>query len=114
MDGRYIFAIVILGVFFLLILVSFAFLEYARIKNNKLQDWINERYDNKDLNRPDYDHITADDDIFPVQTVQETASEVDENKEETEEEVLQNIEDSFGKIDLEGIEEITGNYNGDK
>ena len=114
MDGKYIFAIVILALFFLLILISFAFLEYARIKNNKLQAWINERYENKDLNRPDYDHFTADEDVPAVQTVQDTANDANGADTDDVEEVQPNIEDTFGKIDLEGIEEITGNYTGDK
>ncbi len=112
MDGRYIFAIVILGLFFLLILVSFAFLEYARIKNNKRQAWIDEYHKNNDANT-DYDNF-AEDDISVVQAVQDTADEESDADEESGEEALQNIEDAFGKIDLEGIEEITGNYTEDK
>lgn len=114
MDGKYIFAIVILGLFFLLILVSFAFLEYSRVKAEKLQNWISERYSNKDFNRPDYDHVSSDEEIPVVQVVQDVINEVNVADEESVEEVPPEIDDSYGKIDVEGIEEITGNYNGDK
>ncbi len=114
MDGKYIFALIILGLFFLLILVSFAFLEYSRIKENKLQAWINKIHENKSMNRPDYDHFTADEEIPDLQSVQETVTEIDDAEEQNEEKAASNIDETYGKIDLEGIEEITGNYNGDK
>lgn len=113
MDGKYIFALVILGLFFLLILISFAFLEYLRKKDEKLQAWINDWYANNDLNKPDYDNITAEEEI-PVQSVQETVYEAVDTNEETEEDDLPNLDEAYGKIDVEGIEEITGNYDGSK
>ena len=113
MEGKYIFAIVILGLFFLLIFVSFAFLEYARIKDEKLQAWIDERYADKDLNKPDYDHIMSDEEIPAVQTVQEAVAEVNDIDEDVVDDESIPI-DTYGKIDIEGIEEITGNYEGNK
>lgn len=112
MDGKYIFAIVILGLFFLLILVSFAFLEFARIKEERLQNWINERYSNKDLNKFDYD-TAPDDDEITEQAVPELVNEFAEVNEETVD-AEPDLDGSYGKIDVEGIEEITGNYNGNK
>lgn len=112
MDGKYIFAIVILGLFFLLILVSFAFLEYARKKEEKLQEWINERNSDKDLSKLDYDTVPEDEEI-PQQTVFESVEDVMEGKETAEDEQPE-IDGSYGKIDVEGIEEITGNYDGNK
>lgn len=109
MDGKYIFAIVILGLFFLLILVSFAFLEYARKKEEKLQEWIKERYSNKDLSKLDYDTV-PEDEVIPEPTVSEAVKEVIEGNEDTAEE-QPDIEGTYGKIDVEGIEEITGNYD---
>lgn len=111
MEGKYIFAIVVLGIFFLLIFVSFAFLEYGRIKEDKLQAWINERNANNELNNPDYDTVTEEEEIS-AQTMQESG--VDEkviNEDTADDEKVP--EESYGKIDIEGIEEITGNYNGD-
>lgn len=111
MEGKYIFAIVVLGIFFLLIFVSFAFLEYGRIKEDKLQAWINERYANNELNKPDYDTVAEEEEI-PVQAVQESGIDekvIDEDTADDE----KVPDESYGKIDVEGIEEITGNYNGD-
>ena len=48
MEGKYIFAIIILGIFFVLILISLAFLELKRKSDARLQAWINERYANDD------------------------------------------------------------------
>ena len=110
MDGRYIFAIIILGVFFLLIFVSFAVLEYGRIKESKLQAWISEQYDSKEVKKYDYD--AEDEEELLLE--QETAAT--EEVTDVEEEIVEDapIEDTFGKIEVEGIEEITGTYNGDK
>ena len=110
MDGRYIFAIVILGVFFLLIFVSFAVLEYGRIREAKLQEWISEQYDSKEVHKYDYD-TEGEDELFPEQETAAT-EEVADVGEEIDEDAP--VEDTFGKIEVEGIEEITGNYNGDK
>lgn len=110
MDGKYIFAIIVLSVFFLLILISFAFLEYGRNKQSKLQAWINERYADKDLNSIDYDTVMSDEEI-PEQRAQTTEAVSDEADDE---EIPKNLEEVYGKIEVEGIEEITGNYDGNK
>ena len=109
MEGKYIFALIVLGAFFLLIFISFAFLERGRIKDEKLQDWIKERYNDKNINKYNYD--SEGEEEIPLQNAETTESE-DEIEEESVAEV--HIEDPYGKIDIEGIEEITGNYNGDK
>ena len=108
MEGKYIFALVVLGIFFVLIFVSFAVLEYGRIKEEKLQAWINEQYDSKEVKKYDYD-ADDEDEFIPVKKAEPVA---DEAKDVVEEKVA--VPDTYGKIDLEGIEEITGNYNGDK
>ena len=109
MEGRYIFALIVLGVFFLLIFISFAFLERGRIKEEKLQDWIQEQYNKKNIKQHDYD--SEGEEEIPLQKA-ETSNSLDASAEEEVAEV--HIEDPYGKIDIEGIEEITGNYNGDK
>ena len=110
MEAKYIFAIVILGVFFIVIFFSFVFLEYGRVKEAKLQAWIDEQYDSKEVKKYDYDSTDEDELIaVPKATV---ADEVTDELEEVKPEITK--EDAYGKIDLEGIEEITGNYNGDK
>lgn len=111
MDGKYIFAIIVLGAFFLLILISFAFLEYARRKEEKLNQWINERYANKELNKFNYDTVNSDEEI-PVQSENNAADEGGEGNKESTEAPRSVPENAYGKIDVEGIEEITGNYDG--
>ena len=109
MEAKYIFAIIVLGVFFLLIFVAFAVLERGRIKDEKLQSWISERYNNKELKVHDYD--SADDEEIPPE---KTEAEAIEDQTEEEGPVEVNRDEAYGKIDIEGIEEITGNYKGDK
>ena len=113
MDGKYIFALVILGVFFLVILVSFAFLEYSRRKEERLQQWIDERYANKELNKFNYDTVNSDEE-FSEQSFQSETNDVGNSDDESKEEVQVTFDDAYGKIDVEGIEEITGNYTGNK
>ena len=109
MEAKYIFALIVLGVFFLLIFISFAFLERGRIKDEKLQAWIREQYNKKITKQYDYD--SEGEEEFSVQD-----AVIPENADDTvEEEVAEvHIDDPYGKIDIEGIEEITGTYNGDK
>lgn len=109
MEFKYIFAIAVLGVFFLLIFISFAFLEYGRIKEEKLQAWIVEQYSIKKVKNYEY----AEDNGEEISTQSPEAAAVNEDvEEESIPEV--HLDDPYGKIDIEGIEEITGNYNGDK
>ena len=109
MEGRYIFAIVILAVFFLLIFVSFVILERGRIKDDRLQAWIRDQYSSKEVNKYDYD--SNEDPETPIQKAETVANETEEIEEAIPDEPIEN---PYGKIDIEGIEEITGNYNGDK
>ena len=109
MEAKYIFALIVLGLFFITVFISFAFLEYGRIKDEKLQAWISDRYNSKDANNYDYDTVDEEE----LSSVEEAPAVSEaEAEEEPPEEV--HIEDPYGKIDIEGIEEITGNYNGDK
>ena len=109
MEGKYIFAIVVLGLFFLLIFVSFAFIEYERLKESKLQAWIDEQYDSKEVKKYDYDAADEDELISAEDT-----ADIDEVTDPVAVAEDTPVDDTYGKIDVEGIEEITGNYNGDK
>lgn len=115
MEGKYIFALIILGIFFVLILVSLAFLELKRKSEERLQAWINERYSDKNLSTLDYDTVSAEEEL-PNQAVREEQRvEViapEEVAKQNEEEPP--AQESYGKIEVEGIEEITGNYNGNE
>ena len=111
MDAKYIFAIVVLGVFFVLIFISFALLEYGRIRRDKLQAWISEQYNSKDVHKYDYD-AEDEEDLIPERKMENIVEEVKKSSEKVADDSP--ADETFGKIDLEGIEEITGNYNGDK
>ena len=111
MEGKYIVAIVVLAVFFVLIFISFAVLEYGRIRKDKLQAWINAQYDSKLVHKYDYD-AEDEEDLIPVQKMENIAEEVKKSSEKVAEDA--HADDTYGKIDVEGIEEITGNYKGDK
>lgn len=110
MEFKYIFAIVVLGIFFLLIFVSFAVLEHGKIKDEKLQAWIKDLYSSREVKKFDYDSEELDE--IPLPKIETATDEVTDTAEEETEDV--HIDDPYGKIDIEGIEEITGNYNGDK
>ena len=113
MEGKYIFALIVLGVFFLLMFVSFALLEYGRIKDQKLRAWISEQYNKKDVKKYDYDSADGDE-LIPARKAETVTDEVDDADEVAvaEAPVEKPIDEAYGKIDVEGIEEITGNYNG--
>ena len=108
MEFKYIFAIVVLGVFFLLIFISFAVLERGRVKDEKLQAWISEMYRSKKVTEYDYDAEQVED-IAPQPVAAVVNEETNAVEEVADEEP---VEDPYAKIDIEGIEEITGNYNG--
>ena len=110
MNGKYIFAIVVFAVFFVLIFISFALLEHERIKEHRKKAWISELYNNKEVKKYDYDS-EGEEELVSDQT----ETDVDE-VEDTEEEIadVKPPKEEFEKIDVEGIEEITGNYKGDK
>ena len=110
MEFKYIFAIVVLGIFFLLIFVSFAVLERGKIKDEKLQTWIRELYASREVNKYDYDAEELDE--IPLPKLETVTDDAVDKAEEVKEDV--HIDDPYGKIDIEGIEEITGTYNGDK
>lgn len=111
MNGKYIFAIVVLAVFFVLIFISFAILEYGRIRRDKLQSWIDDQYNSKDVHKYDYD-AEDEEDLIPVRKMESLVEDVKKASEKVTDDTP--ADDTYGKIDVEGIEEITGNYNGDK
>ena len=107
MEAKYIFALIVLGMFFILIFISFAFLELGRVREERLQAWVSERYSDKNINKRDYE---SDDSVEVTPIKAETVADDVVDEEEPPAEVP--IEDPYAKIDIEGIEEITGNYKG--
>lgn len=111
MEAKYIVAIVVLGVFLMIMFVSVVILERGHIKDVKLRTWIREQYSSEDVRKHDYDSEEDSEEI----PEQETETAAEEPLEAVEEDVEEEPpEEVYGKIDVEGIEEITGNYNGDK
>lgn len=109
MDAKYIVAIAAVGVFAVLFIIFFVLLTYKRKKEAELQQYIRVTYSDNNLIKLDYDSV--DENAPPI--VEGRASAADglamAKQEETEEEQL-HMEEVFGKVNNEGIEEITGNY----
>lgn len=112
MEPKYIVAIVALSVFFVLFLIFFVLLAHKRKTEAKLQAWLNEIYSDKNLVKMDYDSVSEEDEIIP-EPKEKTAEPATETKEEKEEAQTKTTEE-YGKLEIEGIEEITGNYEPDK
>lgn len=113
MEPKYIVAIVALSVFFVLFIIFFILLARRRKMEAKLQAWLYEVYSDKNLIKMDYDSANDDESVQTVQgAVRRAEMNMDANQEESDEVQLK-IEEAFNKIEIEGIEEITGNYNPD-
>lgn len=111
MEPKYIFAIVALSLFLVLFIIFFAMLAHKRKMEAKLQAWLYEVYSDKNLVKMDYDMSEEDEPIQPVRN--SAALPESETKEESgdgNEEVQLKIDEFYDKIEIEGIEEITGNY----
>ena len=110
MEPKYIVAIVALSVFLVLFLIFFVLLAHRRKMEAKLQAWLHEVYSDRNLVKLDYE--TAGEDLS--QSAERSiryADDFDSPNQETNDEVQLKIEEAFTKIESEGIEEITGNYN---
>lgn len=110
MEPKYIVAIAALSVFLVLFLIFFVLLAHRRKMEARLQAWLHEVYSDKNLIKLDYE--TAGDDM--AQSAERGIRYADDyalSNQETSEEVQLKIEEAFTKIESEGIEEITGNYN---
>ena len=112
MEPKYIVAIVALSVFFILFSIFFILLAHKSKTEAKLQAWLNEIYSDKNLIKIDYDSVSEDDEIVtaPKETATESAVETTEEKEDMQTKPTE----EYGKLEIEGIEEITGNYEPDK
>lgn len=85
-------------------------LAHKRKAEARLQAYISEMYSEKNLVKTDYE-FTEDEDAPKTYAVREAriGSEnfVEEEKDDSQQ---MKMEDIYGKIEFEGIEEITGNY----
>ena len=110
MEPKYIVAIVALGVFLILFLVFFVLLARRRKTEAKLQAWLQEVYSDKNLIKLDYEDVAGDEIAQTADRTVRQAGDIDYVTRDESEEV-QSSEDAYAKIEAEGIEEITGNYN---
>ena len=108
MDPKYIFAIVALSLFFVLFIIFFAMLARKRRMEARLQAWLYEVYSDKNLIKMDYDSADEDEPVQSLTVSAADAAPAQDEKKEAEEPVK--TDELYGKIEIEGIEEITGNY----
>ncbi len=112
MDPKYIVAIILAGLFFVL-LFSFLIVYIVRLKKAKeFQAVLDKVYLDSNLAKMEYDFAVYDDETAEFLSKMNSGDE----KQVTIDDVLNdgksaNYEDVFAKIDSEGLEEITGNYN---
>ena len=109
MEPKYIISVVALGLFFVLFLIFFLMLARHRKMEARLQEWLYSVYSDKNLvKKMDYDTAAVDEELSAL--AEKRSAEIGSASKKSEEVQLK-IEDAFGKIEIEGIEEITGNYN---
>ena len=106
MEPKYIVAIVAVGLFSILFLIFFMLLAYRRRMEARLQAYIHEVYSDKNLIKVDYDSAANEE----VPKNYDLFGATDGQSARKEEETQQKLEEVFGKMEIEGIEEITGNY----
>ena len=113
MEPKYIFAIASVGLFAFLFLIFFVLLARRRKMEAKLQAYLYKVYSDKDLIKSDYDFSGEE---TPQSFIVREARTADSEIFEEEQDDIQQLkmEDIYGKIEIEGIEEITGNYNPNK
>lgn len=108
LDGlsvQYIIALSVLGVFVLALLIFLVVYFCAVNRKNKQMHEIEKMYTDKNLVKMDYDFAMYDEDEDASETVVASAPV---GEEEIKDDVI------FGRLDKEGLEEITGNYNPNK
>lgn len=100
MAVEHIIALSLLGVFAVLLFIFLIIYICTLRRNAKQMNEINKMYNDKNLTKMDYDFTLYDEDGEPAENVVSEAS----GGAEEDTGVI------FGRVDTEGIEEITGNY----
>lgn len=117
MSLLYIVSIVVGGIFGLMILICIALTAIREQKNETRMAAIEKMYASPDLNKMEYDTAFYDDEIadllFGSQPVEKQVTIEDVLTEKNSVNQTAQQESVFSKIDVEGLEEITGNYNPD-
>lgn len=112
------------GLFALLLLAYFLKADAAKKFEQRKREDLQKAYADKNLAKMEYDVAVYDEETrklmnpktdsqVTMDEVVKTSSEEDEKKPEPEEKKLSAGEILFGKVDGEGMEEITGNFKGD-
>ena len=110
MEPKYIVAVVSVGLFAILFLIFFMSLVYRRKTEAKLQAYIHEVYSDKSLLKANYESVSDENSPLPdTRRMAHDGRPVMPSDEQDETTQLK-MEDVFGKMEIEGIEEITGNY----
>lgn len=106
MESKYIVAIISGGIFIILLLIYIILKAVRNKRELKERVRISEIYKDKELPRIDYDFAAYDEEsseIFGEGSKREKHTTIDE-------ELDTPLDEVFAKIDSEGMEEITGNY----
>ena len=111
MEPKYIIAISALALFFVLFIIFIVLLAIRRRREAKLKAWLHEFYSDKNLVKQDYETSGGNDDALSTERIIRSADDELYKEKKESEEVQLKIEEVFPKIETEGIEEITGNYN---
>ncbi|HIU80293.1 MAG TPA: hypothetical protein IAC67_05195 [Candidatus Coproplasma excrementipullorum] len=117
MQPVYIVMICAAALFALLLLAYFKHAENAKKLNERKEEELQKVYSDKNLAKMEYDVAVYDEEtrklLSPHADSQVTMDEVIEKDDGKEEEKPSAGEILFGKVDDEGMEEITGNFKGD-
>lgn len=101
MELRYIIALVAIGIFVILFLISLTCFYYSRNKAQMVKKEIEKMYNDPDLAKMDYDIAAYDEETNQLMSVESSEGQL-------------TIEDFLDSTDLEdGLDEIMGNYTPD-
>ena len=114
MDPKYIVAIVTGGIFLILFIVFIIIFAHKRKTEARLQARLEQEYSDENLAKMEYDFAVYDEETAKILSgaVEKPVTQVSIYDVLSED--LAQPEEVFGKIESEGMEEITGNYKPDK
>ncbi len=110
MEPKYIVAITAGGIFLILFLVFIILAAHRQKVEKRLQERLDKEYSNENLAKMEYDFANYDDETVKMLSADSEKSETQVTIYDVLSEELAQPEEVFGKIESEGMEEITGNY----
>lgn len=109
MEPKYVISIVIVGIFSILFFIYFILLIHKRRDEAKQRRFIFEMYEKNNQEKFNYDAV--DENAPPIVEGRASAAEtLAATKDEDDHAVQIHVDELFGKVDKDGIEEITGSY----